>query len=240
MKKNSSAKKAFLSITEVQSLTRRDFISTLNLAGIGMFGIGTFFQSCAEKGISPSNEITKKYIEGLLEIIKKINEREIDNIKQAETLIVNTRLLGHDIYASLKGSMFPYEIDMNRPGSPHIFIFDNIRNASKGDVILTNDPVTVRGFAERMIKVIGITTPSVLNKDTPSGTLKNMGTYRIEDFSDIVINCHVPYTDGILNINGIDIPICPASGIINSLIYYSLAAEIVAGLALNGIYPKIG
>ena len=179
MKKKFKTKKADLFIPEVQAFTRRDFIHALNLAGIGMFGIGTFLQSCAEKGISPSNELTKKYIEGLREIIKTIKGRELDNIKQAATLIVHTRLLGHDTYASLKGSMFPHEIDMNRPGSPHIFIFDNIHNASKGDVILTNDPVIVRGFSERMVKVIGITTPSVLNNDTPSGTLENMGTYRI-------------------------------------------------------------
>ena len=106
--------------------------------------------------------------------------------------------------------------------------------------LLTNDPDIVRGFSERMVKIIGITTPSVLNNKTPSGTLENMGTFRIEDFSDIVINCHVPYTDGILHVKDIDIPICPASGIIHSIIYYSLAAEIVAGLAVNGIYPKIG
>ena len=232
--------KYILSPSESQKHTRRDFIRSVPLAGIGVFGIGYFLQSCAEKGISPTNELTKHYIEGMLTIIKTVKEQELDNIKNAAALAVNTRLLGHDIYVSLKGGMFPYEIDINRPGSPHIFTFDNIHNASKGDVILTNDPDIVRGFSERMVKIIGLTTPTVLNNDTPSGTLENMGTFRIEDFSDIVINCHVPYTDGILHVEGIEIPICPASGIIQSIIYYSLAAEIVAGLAENGIYPKIG
>ena len=227
------------SLSESLQHTRRDFIRSMPLAGLGVFGIGYFIQSCAEKGITLTNELTKHYIEGIREIIKTVKERELDNIKQASALVVNTRLLGHDTYASLKGGMFPYEIDNNRPGSPHIFTFDNIHNASKGDVIVTNDPVIVRGFSERMVKIIGITSPSVLNKDTPSGTLENMGTFRIEDFSDIVIHCHVPYTDGILHVEGIDIPICPVSGIIHSIIYYSLAAEIVTSLAESGIYPKI-
>ena len=209
--------KYILSPSKSQKHTRRDFIRSVPLTGLGALGMGYFLQSCAEKGISPSNELTKHYVEGMLAIINTVKERELENIKSAAALAVNTRLLGHDIYASLKGGMLPHEID-----------------------ILTNDPDIVRGFSERMVKIIGITIPSIFNNDTPSGTLENMGTFRIEDFSDIVINCHVPYTDGILNVEGIDIPICPASGIIQSIIYFSLAAEIVAGLAESGIYPQIG
>ena len=62
----------------------------------------------------------------------------------------------------------------------------------------------------------------------------------IEDVSDIVIYTHVPYTDGIVNVEGLEIPICPASGIIQSLVYYALSAEIVEGLTKSGIYPQIG
>ena len=67
-----------------------------------------------------------------------------------------------------------------------------------------------------------------------------MGGLRLEDVSDIVIYSHVPYTDGILSVKGIDIPICPASGVIHSLIYYALTAEIVDGFTKSGIYPQIG
>ena len=97
----------------------------------------------------------------------------------------------------------------------------------------------VRGFSERLVKVVGLATPSVHNIRTPPGALENMGTYRIEDVSDIVIYCHVPHTDGIVNVEGIDIPLFPASGIIHTLIYYALVSEIVEELAGHGVYYTI-
>lgn len=228
-------------ITSMEAVpSRRDFMRGSILAGIATLGMGTFLQSCAEKKVALTSDLARHYVEGILKIIKNIRDRELPTIKKAAAFMVNTRFLGHDIYAAMSGGMFPAEIDAARPGSPHIFILDNIQSAAKGDVVLTNDPARVRGFSERMVKIIGITTPSIPNNDTPPGVLTNMGIYRIEDVSDIVINCHVPYTDGILSVEGIDIPICPASSIIHSVIYHALAAEILDGLAKNGIYPKIG
>ena len=220
--------------------SRRDFMRSLSTAGIGMFGISAFIQSCAKEEIFFSTELTKHYIEGLLGIIAIIKERELPKIRQAAGLAVQTRLLGHKVYASLSDGMLQNEIEPSRPGNLRVFILDDVQNAEKGDLVITGDPEKVRGFSERMIKIIGITKPSILNSDTPPYTLENMGTFRIEDFSDIIINCHVPYKDGILPVEGIDIPICPASGIIRSAIYHSLVAEIVTGLTRNGIYPELG
>ena len=219
---------------------RRDFIRDLTISGLGMIGLGTFFQSCAEKGITPTSGLAKAYVEGILAIVKKIRERELSKITRAATIAVQARLQGHKLYAYFSGDMLPAETDNSRPGSPHIFLTDNINKVAREDVVITNVPETVRGFGEQYVKVIGITTPSIANYNTPPGVLENMGTLRIEDVADIVIFCHVPYTDGILKVEGIDIPICPASGIIHSLIYYALAAEIVEGLTQSGIYPQIG
>ena len=221
-------------------LSRRDFILTASSASLGMMGLGTFLQSCAEKEIVITTEHAKAYIKGLLEIIKKIRERELQSIKKAASFAIQTRLQGHKIYAHLSGGMVPNETNVNRPGSPGLFITENIQKASRDDLLVTNDPEAARGFGEMWIKVVGITTPLAPTSNTPPGTLENMGVLRIEDVSDIVINCHVPYTDGILKVEGIEIPICPASSVIHSLIYFALAAEIIEGLTQSGIYPKIG
>lgn len=225
---------------ETETHSRREFMQDILVSGIGMIGIGTFMQSCAEKEIVLSSGLAQSYVGGILSIIKNIRERELQQIRNAATIAVQARLQGHQLFAHITGAMFPGEIDNSRPGSPHIFIYENIKSAARDDVVITNDPETARGLGEQYVKIIGITTPSVVNFNTPPGVLENMGTIRIEDVSDLVIDCHVPFTDGILKVEGIDIPICPASCVIHSLIYYALTAEIVEGLTNSGIYPQIG
>ena len=220
--------------------TRRDFIREMAVSGLGMMGLGVFFQSCAEKGILLSSGLAKAYIEGILSILEKIRERELLKITKAATIAVQAKLQGRNLYTHISGNMFPRETDKSRPGSPDIFLTENIERASNGDVVITNDTETARGLGEQFVKVIGITTPSIPNFSTPPGALENMGTILIEDVADIIIHCHIPYTDGILDVEGLDIPICPASGVIHSLIYYALAAEIAEGFTKSGIYPQIG
>ncbi len=210
------------------------------VSGIGFAGLGAFIQSCAEKNIPLSADLGKAYIDGVLKIIAKIKDRELLKIRKSATIAVQAKLQGHTVYAHIEGAMFPAEISPGRPGSPHIFVTENIQKSMKDDVLITNNPETARGLGEQYVKIIGITTPSVPNFSTPPGALENMGVLLIEDVADVVIDCHVPYTDGILNVQGIDIPICPASGIIHSMIYYALAAEIVEGYTMRGIYPQIG
>ncbi|MFC1693896.1 hypothetical protein ACFL1R_10360 [Candidatus Latescibacterota bacterium] len=220
--------------------TRREFIHKMSINGLGSIGIMTFLQSCEEKGIAPSSNLIEAYIEGILSIIEKIRERELSKINQAAGLAIQTRLQGYRLFTHLVGGMLPLETSPSRPGSPHVFFTDPLNNSARGDIVITNDPESVRGLGERFIKIVGITTPSTPNSNTPLGTHENMSALRIEDVSDIVIFCHVPYMDGILNIEGVDIHICPVSGIIHTLIYYALVAEIVEGLTKSGIYPEVG
>jgi len=219
--------------------TRRDFICDISRTGFGMLGFGAFMQSCAEKGVSYSQNLANLYIKSIRKIIRIVNERELPKIKQAAGLAVQAKLQGHKLYAHIVGGMLDGVTDKKRPGNPDIFITEDIYRASRDDFVVTNDPGVVRGFSERLVKVVGLTTPSVHNIRTPPGALENMGAYRIEDVSDIVIYCHVPYTDGIVNVEGIDILLFPASGIIHTLIYYALVSEIVEELSGQGVYYTI-
>ncbi len=221
--------------------TRREFLLKAIASGAGFMGLGALLQSCAEKevGIAPV-DLAAAYMEKLLSIIDAVMTREIDKIKLAGAFAVQAKLADKTLYADIRGDMYPQEIADNRPGSPHIFTFTNYERAAKGDILVTNNPDTARGLGEQYVKIIGITTPSVPNYSVPDNSYENMGVFRIEDVSDIIIDCHVPHTDGILDVQGIEIPICPASGILQSMIYYALVAEIVEGYTKSGIYPLVG
>ena len=85
--------------------TRRDFIYDISLTGFGMLGFGAFMQSCAEKGVSYSQNLANLYIKGIRKIIRIVNERELPKIQQAAGLAVQAKLQGHNLYAHIAGGM---------------------------------------------------------------------------------------------------------------------------------------
>lgn len=220
--------------------TRRDFLHTIGASGLLFGGLGAFLQSCAEKEIKLTQNLAKAYFEGIIKIISEINDREMYSIKKAAVIAVQSKLQGRNLYSHITGAMFPAEIAIDRPGSPRLFLTENIEKAGKDDVLITNDPQIARGLGEQYVRIIGITTPFIPSLSTPPNVLENMGSFAIEDVSDVIINCHVPYTDGILKVENTEVPIAPASGIIHSMIYYSLVGEILEEYAKSGIYPEIG
>jgi hypothetical protein len=222
------------------SVSRRSFLHTVSAAGIGLLGMGAFLQSCAEKKVAPSSGLVRAYVEKLGGILREIRERELPNIQNAAALSVQAKLEGHDLYAHMSGGMLTGEMSETRPGSPLIFRSGDITRAMRYDYVITNDPYAVRGMNERLVKIIGLTRPSLASNETPAGALANMGTLRIEDVAEVIIYAHVPPTDGILEVNGIDFPIGPVSGIVHTYLFYALAAEIAGGLIDKGVFPRIG
>ncbi len=220
--------------------SRREFLSTAALAGIGAVGMSAFLQSCAEKKVAPSTELARAYLNRLTEILGEVRERELDAIQKGAGLAVQAKLQGQQLYALMTGGMLTGEMDEARPGAPQIFITRNLLRAVRNDVVVTNDPYVVRDFNERLVQVIGFTRPSLANDETPPNALENMGTARIEDVADVIIRSHVPCTDGILEVNGVEFPIGPASGILHTVLFNALAVEVAEGLIKNGIYPRIG
>ncbi len=219
--------------------TRRDFIGDLVRAG-ACLGLGAFAQSCAEKEIAFTTDLANHYIEALRGILAIIREREMETIQQAAALAVQARLQGHNLYEILIGDMVHAETAPTRTGIPAVFKPLDIDSIARNDFVLTNTPEPVRGLSEWFVTVVGITNPDIVGPGTPPSAFANMGGLRIEDVSSIIINCHIPYTDGILPVEGIDLPICPASGIVHSLIHHTIAAEIVGRFAVHGIYPDVG
>jgi hypothetical protein len=220
--------------------TRRSFLRACSAMGFGAAGLGLFMESCAQKEAPAQvSEPIRAYTETLLALLKEVHERELPAIQKAARLVIQTKLEGHDLYAWMTGGMLAGEMSDTRPGSPLIYIKTDIRRAVRYDYVITNEPYAVKGFSERLVKVIGITKPSILSGQTPPGALENMGTFRLEDVADTIIFSHVPPADGLLALNGIDYPIGPASGIAETFLFYALTVEITEGLVKEGIYPRI-
>lgn len=228
------------SICDKKKYSRRDFIHSLSTTSFGLLGMGAFISSCGKKGTPVSSDLAKAYFKGVLDLLKMVHEREFPTIRKAAALGIQAKIQGHFLYSKMTGGMLPGETSNTRPGMPNIYRTSELRNAVRDDFVVTNDPYAAQGLTERLIKVIGISKPSLLNRETPPKSLENMGTFRIEDVSHLVIYTHVPPEDGIVQVKGLEYPLGPVSGIIQAYVFHALTAEIVEGLAKEGMYPKVG
>ena len=223
--------------------SRRTFITACAAFGFGALGANIALDSCGKekkKTVAPVADFPRAYAEKLLTLLREVHIRELPAIERAAHLAIQAKLEGHELYARMTGGVFAGEMSESRPGSPLIYLQGDIRNAVRYDFVVTNDPYSVTGFSERLVRVIGIAKPSILNNRTPAGSLDNMGTFRLEDVADTVIYSHVPPADGLLEAPGLDYPLGPVSGIVETFLYYALTVEITEGLISQGIYPRIG
>ncbi len=222
--------------------SRRNFLLACASFGIGALGTHAILDSCAKekkKEIAPVADFPRTYAEKLLQLFRDVHERELPSIERAAHLAIQAKLEGYKLYARMTGGVWAGELSDARPGSPLIFLKGDIKSAVRYDFVVTNDPYSVAGFSERLVRVIGISRPSILNNMTPAGSLDNMGTFRLEDVSDVVIYSHVAPADGLLEAPGLDYPLGPASGMVETFLFYALTVEITEGLISQGIYPHI-
>ncbi len=227
----------------VRGRSRRNFIIACAAFGFGALGARAVLNSRAKgkkKKIAPVEDFPRAYADKLLGLLRDVHARELPAIERAAHLAVQAKLEGYKLYARMTGGMFAGEMSETRPGSPLIYLQGDVRDAVRYDYVVTNDPYSVTGFNERLVRVIGITRPSILSNQTPAGSLENMGTFRLEDVADAVIYSHVPPADGLLEAPGLDYPLGPASGIVETFLFYALTVEITEGLITQGIYPRIG
>jgi hypothetical protein len=220
--------------------SRRDFIHSLSAAGFGLIGMGAFLDSCGGKESGITSGLAKAYLEAVQNLVKQVLDRELPSILKAAALAIQSKKQGHLLYAKMTDGMLPGETSVTRPGMANIYQTGELHLAVRDDFVVTNDPYEANGLTERLITVAGISKPSILSRETPKKVLENMGTFRIEDVSSLVIYTHVPPQDGILQVKGLDYPLGPMSGIIETCVFHALTAEIVEGLAQEGIYPKVG
>lgn len=116
-------------------------------------------------------------------------------------------------------------------------------NILPGDVLIissvsgkTVSPVDLALEAKKAgIKIIAVTSlkfSSTLKSDHPSGK-------KLYEIADIVLDNCAPTGDGMLNVDGIDTAVCPASGIASAYIMWALTADIIEKLLKKGLTPSI-
>ena len=116
-------------------------------------------------------------------------------------------------------------------------------NLQEGDVLFVG---SVSGKSESVVElamqakqmkvaVVAITSveySSQLESQHPSGK-------RLYEVADITINNHAPYGDAMLEVDGLDVKACPASGICAAVIMWAVTAGTVENLIAKGITPTV-
>lgn len=116
-------------------------------------------------------------------------------------------------------------------------------NIRSGDVLVIG---SVSGKSERVVElaiqaralgvmVIGVTSveySSALESQHPSGK-------RLFEAVDLVIDNCAPYGDAMLEVEGVDAKVCPASGVSAACIMWAVCAGVVEALVERGITPTV-
>lgn len=119
----------------------------------------------------------------------------------------------------------------------------NASNVYAGDVMfigsVSGNSINVIDLALEA-KKMGVTVigMSSLTYSKQLGTIHSSGK-KLYDIADIMLDNCAPYGDGMLDVEGIDQPFIPASGIGAVYIMWSIMAQILEGLLAKGITPGV-
>jgi len=116
-------------------------------------------------------------------------------------------------------------------------------NVRSGDVLFVG---SVSGKTENVIelaiqaKAMGVTVVAVTAL-AYSGKLESQHSSgkRLFEAADIVLDNHAPYGDALIEADGLDVKMCPASGIAAACILWAVSAGIVENLLAKGITPTV-
>jgi len=116
-------------------------------------------------------------------------------------------------------------------------------NTRAGDVLFVG---SVSGKSEQVVELaiqagaMGVTTVAItaiaysskLESQHPSGK-------RLYEVCELVLDNHAPYGDAMISAEGLDVGICPASGIAAACIMWAISAGVVEHLLAAGITPTV-
>lgn len=83
-----------------------------------------------------------------------------------------------------------------------------------------------------VVALTALAYSSHLESEHPSGK-------RLFEAADLVLDNHAPYGDAMLDVEGLDYPICPASGLGAATVLWAVTAGIVEELLAQGLKPTI-
>lgn len=117
----------------------------------------------------------------------------------------------------------------------------------KGDVVIITTSVGITTMAidealeckERGATVIAITSTSFAENTPADHPSRHPSSKNLHDLVDVFVDCHVPYGDAVLQLDGLDQKFAPCSTIALTFAGYAIIARVVQLLHERGIEPPI-
>ena len=225
--------------------TRRSFFGKVGSAGFGLAAISSLpSESLAASKLPKKNAnetMLEQYFRRFGEIMAAFKKYEMENIEKAADLALDCVENGGKLYINLGGHLFYQDggdTAIDRIGNPELFIRDT-KEMKAGDFLLTMSASRANEARKKGIKVVGWTSPFSRKGDTPPLGLQNPSAMILEEVCHVTVECHVPYTEGILYSEKIHVRPIPGSGQMILLFYWVLTAAIVDRLAKKGKTFKV-
>jgi len=110
-----------------------------------------------------------------------------------------------------------------------VLFVGSVSGKSEGVIELA---IQARAMGVTVVAVTSLSYSTQLESQHPSGK-------RLFEAADIALDNHAPYGDAMLELEGLDAKVCPASGICAAVIMWAVTAGIVENLVANGITPTV-
>ncbi|MGQ9526005.1 MAG: hypothetical protein ACUVTZ_14370 [Armatimonadota bacterium] len=188
------------------------------------------------------------YLDRAASLIRRIRTAEARSIACAARMIADAVAAGRKCYYCDIGHMLPAETAPARRGRPTFVVplayrLDEVDRLAEGDVLVLGSVLGVFALLvdmadkarSRGAKVVYIGSPQ------PKGLVppQHPNRRRASDAADVVVNTHVPFTDGCVEVAGRSTPACPLSGIANTAVFWSLMAEATELLLKRGCTVEV-
>ena len=236
----------------LKNVSRRTFLSGASAAALAAGTVpGTSTRARAEypgfaTEFSPSTKsFMDQYYDGILDITRGIRDTQIDTIAKAMEMAYELKRKGGSIFSHVNyGHYSMFAGSPDRPGQPWVLpqcginpTPEEFESMKKGDFLITDRIETGTIEArKRGIFVVGVTNNYFrFYKTPPEGLVPGRMETAIEDVSDMVIDSHVPWDNGLVSAPQIpQFKLCPSSGISQFLVYWACTASLANLIGTKG------
>jgi len=110
-----------------------------------------------------------------------------------------------------------------------VLFIGSVSGKSKNVVELA---IQAREMGVTVVAITSLEYSSRLQSEHPTGK-------RLYEVADLTIDNHAPYGDAMLEVEGLDVKACPASGLAAACIMWAITAGIIERLLERGLVPTV-
>lgn len=193
-------------------------------------------QADAEHTWGHATAFGDQYFRGVIGILEAIRRTEMTRVDEIAERMVRALRRGSKVWMQAKqGHMGRYEFAPGNAGNPGLLEsnsewddtdYDRMR---PGDVLVTNYVnENVRRARDSGVFVVGVPVPYHDSPAAPRGfTRANANGWFLPDVSNLILESHVPYTQGIVDCPQIpEMKLCPSSASPLCALFWMLQAEV--------------